>query len=225
MKWIPDPTKRFPKRPYFTTSEIDLECERILSDYFNATNGGLWRIPLLTDDLTKIIEVLVDDLDLYSDLAKSEGEGIEGLTEFYPGKKPIVKIDISLSGSNRENRLRSTLAHELFHVKFHQSLWQLLWSGKRSKIPRGAICHRDTILNAKNTDWFEWQAAYGSGAVLMTQRTLKDFLRPLGLSYREPLLRGSTKAVEIVNLVAQRFQVSTEAADVRLNQVGFLRKS
>ncbi|MDP6632124.1 MAG: hypothetical protein QGI51_01295, partial [Dehalococcoidales bacterium] len=62
-------------------------------------------------------------LDLYADLSGA-GIDVDGLTDFFLDKKPVVEIarDLSLE-SRRRNRLRTTLAHEYGHVKFYSFLW------------------------------------------------------------------------------------------------------
>ncbi len=225
MKWIADPTKRFPKRPFFTEEEIDFECEKILSEYFNNSRGNAGLIlPIPTNELTRLIEADAGDLDLYADLEHAEGPGVEGVTEFKPGQEPLVKIEQTLSSDNRRtNRLRSTLAHELFHVKFHQALWQLLWAGKRrtASKTKGAACHRDAIINAQRTDWLEWQAAYGAGAFLLPRTNLFAEWNELSVGLSRPT-DLTIQAGDVVARVAQRYEVSTEAATVRLKQLGLL---
>jgi hypothetical protein len=124
MKWIPDSTGRFKWRPYYDRQELDNECQRLVTDFLKKKYGYA-RFPVSTDDLSVMIEQETSDLDLYADLSL-EGGDVEGLTEFFPDRKPAVKIagDLSLDGS-RVTRLRSTLAHEYGHVRFHSFLWDL----------------------------------------------------------------------------------------------------
>lgn len=227
MKWIPDPTKRFPKRPYFTEEEMDFECEKILSEHFRLRGHTSLLLPIPTNELTRLIEAEVRDLDLYADLEHIEGVGVEGVTEFQPEQQPFVKIERTLSGdSHRANRLRSTLAHEFFHVKFHQALWQLLWTGKRrvASKSKGAACHREAIINAQRTDWLEWQAAYGAGAFLLPRTHLLGEWGELsdGLSHPTGL---TTQDGTVTARVAQRYEVSVEAAAVRLKQLRLLPRA
>jgi hypothetical protein len=227
MKWIDDPTRRFPKRPYFTEEEINFECEKILADFSRSTGSPNLTMPISTDELIRLIESEAKDLDLYANLEHTEGPGVEGVTEFRPGERPLVKIEQTLSGDEgRINRLRSTLAHEFFHVKFHQALWQLLWVGKRRAASKmnGAACHRSTIINAQKVDWLEWQAAYGAGAFLVPKTHLMTEWSELSAGLANPV--GLVSQVEaVITKVAQRYQVSTEAATVRLKQLGMVPRT
>lgn len=51
---------------------------------------------------------------------------VEGHTEVSADDRPLVRINRSLSAaSHRMNRLRSTLAHELYHLVFHAPFYQM----------------------------------------------------------------------------------------------------
>ena len=192
MRWLPDPTGRFKYRPYYDQEELDTECEDIVSRFLEQKYSACF-FPISTDDLTVMIEQDTSDLDLYADLT-GLGEDIEGLTDFFPHKKPAVKIAAELSLDNRrEYRLRTTLAHEYGHVKFHAFLWELsrrenparkTISRKYDRLyrklsPFSAIpevsprCKRSRIIDAPFSDWMEWQASYTCGAFLMPVSSVK----------------------------------------------------
>lgn len=228
MKWIKDKTGRFPERLFFEAGEIDLECESIIRIFFHKELGKTFRPPFTCDDLEVLINSEVAKLDLYADLS-GEGEGIEGITEFLPDKKPVIKISSLLSSSDiYKNRLKSTMAHEFFHAKFHRLLWELKWSQdelfKRSfeKIK----CHRKQILWAGQTDWIEWQAAYGSGAFTMPKsfllKAVKDFRNDNHINVTAPIY--SDTAGEMNQYIAGIFEVSEEAVKVRLSQLGYIHE-
>ena len=156
MRWVRDNTKRFETRPYYAEHEIDEHCEDIMSRFLSDM-GRPGAYPMSTDDLTVLIERDVSELDLYANLS-SEGRNVEGVTEFHRKKKPSVRIARYLTGQpSRENRLRSTPAHEYGHVIFHNFLWTLDKSGppskaRRSRSPR---CQRARIMSAPQTDRIE----------------------------------------------------------------------
>ena len=122
MRWVPD--SRFGVRPQYTGEELDAECERIVNGFLAAKYGEV-SFPIPTDDLSIMLERETSDLDLYADLS-SLGEDVEGVTEFSPSGKPLVRISEKLShGAGLERRLRITLAHEYSHVRLHSFLWAL----------------------------------------------------------------------------------------------------
>lgn len=159
MKWVPDKTKRLTLRPHFERKELDDLCDKFITEFL-VERYGVIKMPIKTEDLEVLIEQETSDYDPFADLTK-EGDGIEGMTVFMSGKKPRVYIAKDLGDHYaRENRRRTTLAHELGHVKIHTPLW--------SQLPDGTIkCNRDGINGKFQYDWLEWQAYYASGAYLM----------------------------------------------------------
>lgn len=166
MNWIADSTGRLRERPWYDKSELDEMCERIIVDFLVGRHGHS-EFPVSTDDLTVLIEQYTSEFDQYADLS-SDGANVEGVTDFFPDRLPIVRIAERLHGGQawQENRLRTTLTHELGHVILHGVL-----------VPRGQIplfgmaegaqlcrCTRDSIGGAPESNWIEWQAGYASGA-------------------------------------------------------------
>jgi len=227
MRWVRDLTGRFPQRPHYEPRELDYECEQIVCGFLQDKYGKV-KFPISTDDMTILVERDTSDLDIYADLS-AEGEDIEGVTDFFPGKRPAVSIAKELSLHEwRQSRLRTTLAHEYGHVKFHAFLWDL----RRpklfvdSELEKGPRCRRETIVNAPKKDWMEWQAGYASGALLMPITTLKNLVHA---SFREWGLYNhvetdSDQAEEVIKRIVEMFSVSRDAARVRLSQLGYLSK-
>ncbi len=227
MRWVSDPTGRFPRRPYYEDGELDRLCERLISEFLIDRHGKV-LLPVPTEDLEVLIERDAEDLDLYADLSGEEGEA-HGVTEFFPGQKPRVKVARELSKQEcRENRLRTTLAHEYGHVKCHAPLYDMeapptlfpeLYEPKPA--PK---CHRDAMHGAGTTDWLEWQAGYASGALLMPAtrlaRVVRDARLEFGIYGASPA--GSPEGRTLVGRVSRVFAVSRDAARVRLQKLGYL---
>ncbi len=227
MKWVRDNTRRFQQRPYYAQQEIDDQCEEIVARFLKDRGGSL-SYPISTDDLTVMIEQDVADLDVYSNLS-AEGRDIEGVCEFHPGGKPSVRIARYLSeGPSRENRFRSTLAHEYGHVVFHNFLWMMDSSGsslkaRRRRAPR---CQRTRIVLAPQSDWMEWQAGYAGGALLMPvthfQGLVADSLGEWGLDRR--LEADTDHHKKLIGRIAEAFAVSKDAAKTRLHKLGYVSR-
>jgi Zn-dependent peptidase ImmA (M78 family) len=221
VKMIPDPTRRFARRPYYTEGELDRECEQITTSFLRRRHGKV-RYPFTTEDLGMLIEQEGADLDSSVDLSRY-GQDVEGVTAFRDRRPPEVMISDQLAGDpRRENRLRTTLTHEFGHVRFHGFLWaEKFATGDLFAAPAKsgeAICKRDTILNARQSDWMEWQAGYISGAILMpagaVRRLVDDYCAPRGVHGVVPLSTGH--ALALIQAVQAEHQVSEEAARVRL---------
>ena len=225
MKWVRDNTRRFQHRPYYAQHEIDVQCEDIVSRFLKSKEGPP-SYPISTDDLTVMIEQGVSTLDLYANLS-AEGPDIEGLSEFRRGSKPSVRIARYLSEQpSRENRLRSTLAHEYGHVIFHTFLWMMQGDGQplKARRRRAPRCQRSRIIVAPQSDWMEWQAGYAGGALLMPITHLKelvaDSLHEWGLFRR--VEADTDRHKELVERISEAFGVSKDAAKTRLHKLGYV---
>jgi Zn-dependent peptidase ImmA (M78 family) len=230
VKMVRDSTGRFAQRPYYRAAELDGECEHIVSTFLTARHGQ-FRLPVTTDELSILIEQHDAALDSSVDLSEY-GQDVEGMTAFYPDRSPEVSISDRLARDpRRENRLRTTLAHEFGHVHYHRHLWaDKFMTGRlfdRRSTENKVICKRDSILDAKETDWMEWQAGYVSGAILMPvgpiRRFVSDFCGLRGLHAAVSL--ASEPGRQIINDVMARFSVSEDAARVRLLKLGLLTAS
>lgn len=227
VKWVPDRTGRFPQRPHYTQQELDQECEAIVGRFLRSRYGKV-QYPISTADLTVLVESACSEVDHYANLS-AEGEDVEGMTQFYPDRLPKIFISVKLaSDERRENRLRTTLSHEFGHAHFHRILYdeQFQPGGLFQRRPHEArtISKRDNILGASEVDWMEWQAGYISGAILMPARPLRqllsDFCARRNLHVAARVEGPESQAMQ--QAVAAAFQVSAEAARIRLLKLGFL---
>lgn len=227
VAYIRDSTGRFPLRPHYRPAEFDRECEAIVDKFLKDLHGKV-AFPFTTDDLVRLIDRDTSDLDQYADLSDL-GDDVEGVTEFQLGKKPAVKISARLSEDPRyENRLRTTLSHEYGHVRLHAYLWEMNPPGADLLRVRPEankqICKRETILDARETDWMEWQAGYVCGALLVpatwARRALQGYMEAHNLF--GSLAVDSPEASGAIRIIMDEFQVSRDAARVRLIQLGVL---
>ena len=229
MNWIPDSTGRFRERPYYPQQELDDLSEGWVVGFLVDQHGKA-DFPISTEDLTVMVESDTSDVDHYADLTseEEEGEEVQGMTLFYPDRKPVVKVSQQLAASgHRWQRLRTTLTHEFGHVKLHGKLWPF---NQARLFPEeiesaGPKCKRGTILGGSRTDWMEWQAGYVSGAILMPATRLTALVRTAFADWRVfgTVPTSSVRAGELIARVTSRFDVSNDAARVRLLQLGYLK--
>lgn len=228
VRWIKDSTGRFPERPYFSQEDLDSLSEEWIVGFLIEMHGKA-EFPVSTEDLKVMIECDASDLDQYADLSEEgeEGEEVQGLTLFYPDRKPVVKIAQELSASTyREHRLRTTLTHEFAHVKLHAGLWpfdQLRLFPDQEELP-GPRCKRPGDIGGYGGDWMEWQAGYVSGAILMPISRVAGLVQEI---FTVPDALGgvpstSIQGTDLVGVVGRQFGVSADAARVRLSQLGYL---
>lgn len=227
MKYVQDRHHGFPTRPHYEPAELDAMFERLVVGFLKEKYGEV-RFPILTEDLKTLIERDVSDLEQYADLSRY-GPGVEGATVFEGKGKPKVFVTAELTEDDRrENRLRTTLTHEYGHVKLHTYLYALeqprLPLMEAEARPLGIYCKRDTMIQAGRTDWMEWQAGYACGATLMPATYLR---RTVATLHEQNEIYGSTSAASangqaVIDAVVEGYQVSRDAARVRLSVLGLM---
>ena len=213
---------------FYALDYFEQLCERAVVEFCDEFYGQELA-PLPTDVLTQLLERHTSVLNLFATL----DEGIEGMTTMFGNEcRPQVEIAAELSRQwFRENRLRTTLAHELAHVLLHAPLWraQCLAAGQPGEARIAQVCRRETVEDqgsrSDRIDRVEWQARYLGGALLMPKRRLDRLVgRFLSTFSTAPVLvAGSAEAEELVERVSIGFRVSRDAARVRLSRVGVVR--
>jgi hypothetical protein len=230
LKRIPDPTGRFAERFYYENYELDDIAERLISEFLIKQHGKL-VFPVPTDDLIKLIERDAADLDSYANLA-DEGKGVQGVTNFFPGKKPKVRIEAVLWEERTGHRLRTTLSHEYGHVHLHTPLFDA--KGAQNSLDlfpsccEAQKCHRDTLLPVQQGgDWLEWQAGYISGAILIPATHVCELINQIARTTGnyDSAVCGTPYANALINTVKDTYDVSKDAARVRLIQLGRIVKT
>ena len=228
MSWSVDKSGRFPQRLYLRPVEIDRDCERLVTTFLQKRHGEV-RFPLSTDELTVLVEQHCSTLDPYADLSE-EGDEVEGMTCFLPDQLPQVLISVQLTEqANRQNRLRTTLAHELGHAFYHRAVFDHLFAApphmfEAARAEPRTVCKRDAMMGTGEFVWLEWQAGYFSGAILMpaqqVRRSVGDLLRGQGIHGAAVI--GTPSARDAEQHVMAGYQVSAEAAQVRLRKLGLV---
>jgi len=210
LKWLPDKTGRFAQYPHYDPEDLDNECEKVVRAFLVSRHGRA-GYPITTDDLTVLVEQYAGSLDQFADLP----EDTEGRTRFHPPSKPDVAISARLQEKRYENRLRTTLTHELGHVVFHAFIWE--FEAVASNLT--ATCYRDRLIGATPADWMEWQAGYASGAFLIPRSAvIRVFGAPDGTWPSPASLRGA----DLIARAQKEFAVSEAAARVRLAQLKYV---
>jgi len=223
VRYTKDDKGRFAQRPYYTDAELNSLCDQKITEFLIKKHGKV-SFPIETDDLKSLIERDASDLDAFADLS-GEGPGVQGVTDFTPGKKPKVRISETLSGDASEHRLRTTLSHEWGHVWLHTPLYDAIQPGLDlfpTCCSKPHQCHRDTIIEAHARDWMEWQAGFVCGAILMPISHVQGILNSIAEhnGQYEPALINTPHANGLINTLADTYHVSKDAARVRLERMG-----
>jgi hypothetical protein len=164
-----------------------------------------------------------------------------GITEFYIDGPPKILINRDLSGAIDDDetppgvrgRWRATMAHECAHVLFHRVLFEVagnqesLFRVEEQGEPRRLMrCLKKNVLfRGGGNDWREVQANMGMAALLMPQGLFRRLA--LAMAERqgaapETLNVGSAAATSLAAGMATLFDVSRQAAGIRLETLGLL---
>ena len=219
------PTEWLIEPPYYSREYLEELCERTVIE-FCSENYGQELSPLPTDVLTQLLERETSVLNLYAKL----DDGINGVTTMFANERP-PRVDIAAELSRqwfRENRLRTTLAHELAHILLHLPLWreQCIAERQEGEVLITQACRREAVQDyPPRSDRIEWQAGYICGALLMPKRRVDLLVGQFMLAHSDcpVLLAGSADAEELVELVTIAFRVSRAAARFRLGRLGAIR--
>lgn len=188
------------------------------------------------------MERFVQGLDARMDLHANLDAATLGQTEFYSDRPPKIFINRDLTGLAYEDdtplgtrgRWRATIAHEASHVVLHRVLFEinrdqskLFRLEKRAEPQRLMRCLKKNVLfrGGGGNDWREVQANIGMAAALMPQslflrlasRTIEDYGLKAGA-----LTAGSVPAATLTARMAGLFEISKQAAGIRLESLGIV---
>ncbi len=161
--------------------------------------------------------------------------GVLGVTDFLAGERPLVRIDGELSRNacdiespavSAVGRWRATLAHEAGHIILHTVLFDVppsqaaLLDADAADVvsPKPVSCIERSIDGRRPSDWREVQANRCMAALLMPRPLFDRWSRIVALEEGLPVPApvDSPAARRLVSRLADRFQVSREAARIRL---------
>lgn len=233
MKWYTSADGE--QRIFYNEDEI----EQIADD--ELARAGLRPTPAApVTNLERFIELhLKAELDQYADLPAD----VLGLTQFRPGRSPIVSINSELTDAAIDNptatpgllgRWRATLAHEATHVLLHRYLFEpdlnqmrLFDPPPANPVSTGGLMRclkRDIGPATTAKDWREVQANRGMAALLMPRAVFKRLAFQLMTAHSlTDVVVGSPAADTLAAELAARFSVSKQAAAIRLETLRIAR--
>ncbi len=222
------------RRLWFELGEIE---DKMSDELLRAGKLSDAESPIV--DLEEFLEFgLQVKLDIYARL----DPGVLGVTEFRRGLNPLVSVSADLT-SEMENspyslglrgRWRATLAHEAAHVILHRGLLDVpseqgeLFEFDAESSPGLFRClARDVSFGISNSDWKEVQANMGMAALLMPANVFSEILGVVvgaKASDGQQINIPGPQTAEYKNMVlelSRRFEVSQQAAGIRLTTLGF----
>lgn len=128
-----------------------------------------------------------------------------------------IMLDSSLyENKSKEALRRFTLAHECGHIIFHRKYFST------NELPVGYLSdYKSSLISEKrdlfsDRDWLEWQANTISACLLMNRYAVLTHIRNVGYSLDK---LESYHAVSLAPQIAKIFNVSKDAAQVRLKKI------
>ena len=194
-------------------------------------------------DLEEFLELGLEvKLDIHARLESD----VLGMTDFIRDKKPLVSISASLTSEAEEadvapglrGRWRATMAHEAAHVILHRMFIEVPFGqqdlfdahrGARRSLLR--CLKRDVAFGRASNDWKEVQANLGMAALLMPAEVFTDVVRVVASAGNSRNLLDHIPQVDSLEYrrfvveLSRRFQVSQQAAGIRLSTLGLVRGS
>ena len=149
--------------------------------------------------------------------------------EYISVKAGTVLIDNSLLEEGQEHRYRYTMGHEGAHDILHKGYFrydpqQLSFLNFEDRpmiqcraLPANGKIKPVTQWNDKDT--MEWQANYFSSALLMPKTAVKKMIEAMPYNGESDYIRS----LEYIMSVVKAFNVSNQAAEYRLKELGFLK--
>ena len=152
-----------------------------------------------------------------------------GRAEYISAKARTIIIDNRLLEENQQHRYRFTLGHEAGHDIFHSGFFGYNPS-QLSLFDMGNVpmvqCRMDGgSVERKKTncwddrDWMEWHANRISSAILMPKSSVQLLAREFQNERRDTI-----RHTAMVYALTDAFDVSSEAATIRLKDMGFIPK-
>lgn len=240
MQWYTGPEGD--QRVWYEAAEI----EQLMAQQLRAARQRL-TLETPAPDLEQFIEVhLGAELDQFAALPGA----VLGVTHFEGGRQPVIQInatlteaaDVSPPSPGARGRWRATLAHEAAHVILHRYLYDpamatvrggdyrdpdadVLRSGSLGRVVE--CLHRDVNDNPGTAargarDWREVQANRGMASLLMPESIFNRVALFHGAVRNDAIAADTEKASALVAAIAERFDVSKQAAQFRLRTFGMI---
>lgn len=151
----------------------------------------------------------------------------KNIADYLHADARTVLIDNSLLAENQGHRYRYTMGHEGAHDILHSGYYsynpdQLSLFGNEGVAPM-VQCRQRPFLSAPRTrgawtdiEWMEWQANFLSSVLLMPKEAVRLVVSTK--KQKNPTLR----AMAMIQAVSKTFDVSPEAANYRLQELGHI---
>lgn len=149
----------------------------------------------------------------------------EGRADYYSASLGTIVIDTSLTSDKQLNRYRYTAGHESGHWILHRAYYnydpnQLSFFDNNDPFVQCRELNRSDFLRDTRTwddkRWMEWQADIFASCLLMPKTAIRRVCEEL--QFRE-------ESNQLIQITAETFQVSVEAAKYRLSDLKLIEST
>ena len=235
--------------PVLSRKEIDDIGENLVSDF----NPAAMQMPQEIDIDLFVQDYLGADQDfqylshcsvylgmtVFNDTDKVPVyDPVQNRAEYISSRANTIIIDQTLLEEKQEHRYRFTMGHEASHVFLHTpyfaydpnqiTLMDLMGGGKEAAMIQCRVdtkkmnCEQQAVWTDK--EWMEWQANALSSAILMPRamvlKVVREIRKKPGFCQKTETQRCYIEA----DTVSQVFNVSFQAATIRLKELGVMRQ-
>lgn len=221
--------------PIITREQFESEAEKFLLRYYPAALDKPVTVPIekIAEDMgLNVIEdtMLSDDLAYFGIIVFEDGNILDKHKKIVirNAKRGIVYLDPRVSYERSIGTRRTTLAHECFHWYRHQPYHVLMnMIGADDNLGKAIQCQiAGNITDSdkwKAVDWMEWQAKGVAPKILMPEKTTRIKADELLAEYGGADKADISVYENVINEIAELFDVSRQAAKIRLMELGFIR--
>jgi predicted metal-dependent hydrolase/DNA-binding Xre family transcriptional regulator len=221
--------------PIISRDEFESEAEKFLLRYYPNALQHPMRVPI--DKIASAMGLntiedapLSDELTYFGTIVFDDGNILDRHHKITirNAKRGTVYLDPRVTYERSIGTKRTTLAHECFHWHRHQPYHALMkMIGANDDLGRAIQCQiaANTIDSDKwnAVDWMEWQAKGIAPKILMPAKTTRILADKLLVEYDGDNSASISAYEHIIDDLAEHFDVSREAAKVRLIELGYIK--
>jgi predicted metal-dependent hydrolase/DNA-binding Xre family transcriptional regulator len=221
--------------PIIARDQFDNEAEKFLTRYCPDALEVPKRVPIesiASDMKLQIIEdvPLSDELTYFGTIIFENGNVLDKHRKITirNAKRGTIYLDPRVSYERSVGTKRTTIAHECFHWNRHQPYHVLMkMIGANDNIGRAIQCQ--IAANSadsdkwKAVDWMEWQAKGVAPRILMPAKTTRLKADELLAEYGGATKAGISEYENVIDELSALFDVSRQAAKVRLIDLGYTK--
>lgn len=225
--------------PIISKKDMDKEATKFLQKYYPQALKEPTPIPV--EDIAELkmgLEIDYVNIDkecetlgmmIFSDGSVELYDKETDQTIIRPYKKGTLLVESDIAETVNRGRERFTIVHEMVHWDKHQLRFMAL-SYRDKSLAKACRCPQEKAYTPKTPeDWMEWQADNLAAAILMPADMFKKKANEListhkvGKKLNDYMWLGFSPEIIkdfIIDELASSFQVSKQAAEIRINTLG-----